>query len=137
MKHKKRMVSVFLALLVICALISSSTNIIAAFKYRDDGYELIDIGPIDLDTTESPKPSDTTVTEKTQPTDTTESVGLINADTNDSVRPKTTGISLVKIPKSRDDLELFACVLMLLMSCFIVMGFALYDKKRDSDKYRS
>jgi hypothetical protein len=135
MKHKRTMISVFLALLIICALISSSVNSIAAFKYRDDGYELIDIGPIDL--AESPKPSDTTVTEKTQPTDTTESVGLNTTGTNDSVRPKTMGISAVKIPKTGDDLELVACVLMLLISCFTVAGLTIRDKKRDSRKYRS
>jgi hypothetical protein len=135
MKHKRTMISVLLALLSICALISDSTNIIAAIKYRDDGYELIDVGPIDL--TESPKPSDTTVTEKTQPTDTTESAGLDIADTNDSVRPKTMGISAVKIPKSADDLELFACVLMLLISCLSVMILVGYDRWMSSHKYRS
>jgi hypothetical protein len=137
MKHNKKMFSVFLALLSICALISSSTNIIAALKDRDDGYKFIDIGPIELDRNESPKPSDTTVTEKPKPTDTTESAGLMIRGTAASATPKTVGISAVKFPKTADDVELFACVLMLLISCLSVMGLVHHSIKKSGYKYRS
>jgi hypothetical protein len=87
---------------------------------------------LDIHTSKSPKPSDTTVTEKPKPTDTIESGGPQATDMTGSVRPKTSVISLVKIPETGDDLELIACVLMLLISCLAVMVFTIIDRKRDS-----
>jgi hypothetical protein len=173
MKHKKIM-GVFLALLIICIFISGSDNSVVALKgenseymgehinatislstakaddQRDEdadifakGVKLEDIPLLDkdisenMDVEESPKPSDTTVTEKPKPTDTTESGGPDKMDMTESVRPKTSVISSVKIPKTGDDLELIACVLMLLISCLVVTCLTIYGHEKDSRKYRS